>query len=142
MMRLQSAVEGCDREYGRIPDVGALHLTMEGARAGELLKILLGEEEESSGMLNVRQLPFLSAKRGSSKRKGGIIYHSKAPHGPPGFYDRWGEPLELFLRAPDASDLVFHDGKRLVRLPGAVAAVMSKGPDRKRGTRDDLKTWE
>ena len=110
MMRLQSAVEGCDREYGRIPDVGAVHLTMEGARAGELLKILLGEEEESSGMLNVRQLAFLSAKRGSSKRKGGIIYHSKAPHVPPGFYDRWGEPLELFLRAPDASDLVVHDG--------------------------------
>ena len=118
-------------------------MRLEGPQAGELLNVLLGKEDASSGMMNVKQLPFLIAKGGSSKRHGGVIYHSKAPNAlPGGFYDRWGEPMELFLRAPDAYDLVFHDGKRLVRLPGAVAAVLSKGPDRKRGTRDDLKTWE
>lgn len=143
MSRLRNAVEGFYQEYSRLPEAGASHLILEGPQAGELLMVLLGKEEESRTMENPMQLAFLDSKSGINKAKGGLVFSGSSVNAlPEGFYDRWGEPVELFLRAPNASDLVFHDGKRLVRLPGAVAAVMSKGPDRKRGTGDDLKTWK
>ena len=141
--RLQVAVEGFHREYDRFPETEASHFLLEGPRAGELLKVLLGKEEESAAMKNPRSLAFLDAKSVRDKAKGGLVFSGSSGNVlPEGFYDGWGEPMELFLRGPNAPNLVFHDGKRMVRLPGAVAAVKSKCPDRKRGTRDDLKTWK
>ena len=141
--RLQVAVEGFHREYGSFPGMEASHLLLEGPRAGDLLKVLLGKEEEGAVMRNPRSLAFLDAKSVRDKAKGGLVFSSSSGTAlPEGFYDGWGEPMEIFLRGPSAPNLVFHDGKRLVRLEGAVAAVMSKGPDRKRGTDDDMKSWD
>ena len=93
--RLQVAVEGFHREYGSFPGMEASHLLLEGPRAGDLLKVLLGKEEEGAVMRNPRSLAFLDAKSVRDKAKGGLVFSSSSGTAlPEGFYDGWGTVAE------------------------------------------------
>jgi len=137
------ALRNFEAEYHRLPNVGALDLTTDSREGRKLLAILLGKEAVGSGMENPRQITFLgSPKVNKTKAKGGLVYSNGGSGATPeGLYDAWGEPYEVFLRVGGEDALTFHDGKAIVQLPGTAAAVLSKGPDKIKGTDDDIQKW-
>jgi hypothetical protein len=140
---LNTAIDGFHTECGRIPDVGASDFTSDSPEGKLLLKLLFGREPEDAGMQNPRRIVFLNARVNKRRSRGGLIYSGDGSGSEPeGLYDAWGEPFEVFLASQSSQPLVFHDGTQTVTLPNRVAAVLSKGPDKIRGTKDDLRIWE
>ena len=140
---LNIAIDRFQTECGRIPDVGASDFTSDSPEGKLLLNLLLGREPEEARMQNPGRITFLNAHVNKRRSRGGLVYSGNDfGSEPEGLYDAWGEPFEVFLASQPSQPLAFHDGTQTVTLPNRVAAVLSKGPDKIRGTKDDLRTWE
>ena len=133
---LARAVEGFENQYDKLPDVSLLDFEMEGSEAVKLITVLLGKEEEGQGNIqNPRQIAFLTGRMTKHRKQGGIIFRSD--YEADGIYDSWGNPLRIILRSPGQSTLVVpHLGKQVTTSKPAV--VLSRGPDQKWGTEDDI----
>lgn len=137
-MSLRSAVERFTSNYGHPPLVGKTEFLSDGPEASHLFEILqgLGANQISQ---NPEEIRFLRIERKMLDRKPWVFDSRDRIVG---MRDAWGEPFEIFLSGQPPQPLVFHDGTQVVTLPNRVAAVLSKGPDKIRGTKDDLRTWE
>lgn len=128
---IESAVNYFMTEYGSMPNEGLSDTTLTTSSDTHLLEVLLGLEDK----LNTRSIKFLSVREGSGK-KNGLIYSSDG-RSVVGLFDPWGNGYNVRL------DL---DYDEKLDVSGAVldnrrVAVWSDGPDRKAGTKDDIKTW-
>ncbi|MEK7953058.1 hypothetical protein [Luteolibacter soli] len=133
---LAQAIERFESEYGRLPKASALDFEMEGPEAVKLITVLLGKEQGAqSDMQNPRQIVFLTGRNTKHKEQGGIVYSSgnKAE----GIYDAWGNPVRVILRPPGKTAITLSfRGKQVDFDRSAIA--LSRGPDQKWGTEDDL----
>jgi len=132
---IESAVNNFYMEYAYMPT----RLTTDTEintkdNVADFLNIILGLESTTGNPLNKRAIKFLAVKEGKNN-KNGLIYNS-AGTAVTGLYDPWGGPYKVLLDADCDEHLVVH-GKALDRR----AAIWSYGPDRKAGTKDDIKTW-
>ncbi len=144
---LQQAVEQFYNTYGSLPNVGNAggnqdsEIETDGGDGVELLQILLGKETNTganSGVQNPRGIKFLEVKDGKGRRDG--LAYSTDKTTVIGLYDPWGNPYNIVLDTDYNDTLEFTLDER-ERLNGKRVAVFSIGPDRNRGTKDDVKTW-
>ena len=133
---LAGAVQGFEDVYEKLPNVPLLDFEMEGPEAVKLITVLLGKEEGGqSNMQNPRQISFLTGRMTKHRKQGGIVSFSSYEVG--GIYDSWGNPLRVIFRPPGQSTItVSHLGKQVTTSKPAI--VLSRGPDQKWGTEDDL----
>jgi len=136
LQALARAVEGFESEYEKLPNVSLLDFETEGPEAAKLITVLLGKEEGGqSNMQNPRQIAFLVGRMTKHRKQGGIVSSSTYEVG--GIYDSWSNPLRVALRPPGQSTItVSYLGKQVTTSKPAV--VLSRGPDQKWGTEDDL----
>lgn len=130
-MAIEMAVNNYLTEYGTMPSEGLSDTTLTTNSDTGLLDVLLGLEDQ----LNKRSIKFLSVREGSGK-KNGLIYTSNG-RGVVGLYDPWGGGYKVRLDL-DYDEKLDASGEAL---EGRRVAVWSDGPDRKAGTKDDVKTW-
>jgi hypothetical protein len=129
------AVEYFEEKYGKLPEIPTLDFETEGPQAAAWITVLLGKEEISPEMQNPRLLVFLTMKISENRRQGGLVMSTD--NRVVGAYDYWGNPLRVILRPPGQSTFVVsHLGKQVTISKSA--AVLSRGPDQKWGTEDDL----
>ena len=128
---IESAVNNFYAEYGTMPVKGTSDVTVLTSKDTDLLKALLGMDEE----LNPRSIRFLILREGKGN-KNGIIY-TKDGRGVVGLYDPWGGGYHVRLDL-DFDEKLEVPGKTLVNRR---VAVWSDGPDLIEGTADDIKTW-
>lgn len=128
---LESAVNSYMTEYGTMPSEGSSDTTLTTSADIGLLEVLLGLEDK----LNTRSIKFLSVREGKGK-KNGLIYTSNGT-GVVGLYDPWGGDYRVRLDL-DSDEKVDVGSETL---DNRRVAVWSDGPDRKAGTKDDVKTW-
>ncbi len=88
-----------------------------------------------STTLNTRGVKFLSVKEGKDG-KNGLIYGADGSS-VLGLYDPWGGGYRIRMDL-DYDDKLDVNGEVL---GDRKVAVWSDGPDRKAGTKDDIKTW-
>ena len=136
LQALAQSIEGFENEYKKLPDVSLLDFETEGREAVKLITILLGREQGTQiDKQNPRQIAFLATRLTKNRRRGGLVYSSTNEI--EGIYDAWGEPLRIILRPPGQSTLtVPHLGKQVTTSKPAV--VLSRGPDQKWETEDDI----
>lgn len=140
---LKMALTGYYDAYEKFPELGMAEYQAQtnGQSGTTLLTILLGTEDVGGERQNPRQIQFLNAKANKNKVKGGLVYNNGGTGSiPEGFYDAWGEPFHIYLRKPGSATLGFSYQGTGVTLDQP-CAVLSKGPDKKVGTKDDIKTW-
>jgi hypothetical protein len=112
-----------------------LDFETEGREAVRFITILQGKEDGGPDMQNPRQIAFLAARNTKNRKQGGLLYSSA--NEVVGMYDAWGNPLRVILRPPGQSTTtVSYLGKQVTTSKPVV--VLSKGPDQKWGTEDDL----
>jgi len=132
---LSLAFEAFESEYEKPPNTPSLDFETEGPDTVKLITVLLGKEDSASNMQNPRQILFLTIRLSNNKRRGGLVLSPDDK--PEGIYDAWGHPLRVILRAPGQATLTIpHAGKKVTTSTPAV--VLSRGPDGKWGTKDDL----
>ncbi len=135
---LAQSIESFESEYARLPDVNALDFETESPQAVQLITIVLGIEDSGAAMQNPRQIPFLNAPRAKAKNRLGFYFSRE--NEVVGIYDSWGNPLRVILRDPGQSATrVTRRGKHFTVSKPAV--VLSRGPDGKWDTKDDLHSW-
>lgn len=128
---IESAVTNFYVEYGSMPKDGNSDATVATNADTAILKELLG----LSTTLNTRGVKFLSAKKGKDG-KNGLIYGADGSS-TLGLYDPWGGGYRIRMDL-DYDDELDVNGEVL---SDRKVAVWSDGPDRKAGTKDDIKTW-
>ena len=128
---IEMAVNNFITEYGTMPSNGSTDTTLTTITDTGLLEVLLGLE----GKLNTRSIKFLSVKEGREK-KNGLAYSSNG-RGVVGLYDPWGGGYKVRLDL-DSDEKLDMGGETL---DNRRVAVLSDCPDRKAGTKDDVKTW-
>ena len=128
---IESAVNNYVTEYGSMPSEGSSDTTLTTSEDIGLLEVLLGLEDK----LNTRSIKFLSVREGKVN-KNGLIYTSNGG-GVVGLYDPWGGVYRIRLDL-DSDEKVDVGSETL---DNRRVAVWSDGPDRKAGTKDDVKTW-
>jgi type II secretory pathway pseudopilin PulG len=128
---IESAVNDYITEYGRMPSEGSSDTTLTTSTDIGLLEVLLGLEDK----LNTRSIEFLSVRQGK-ENKNGLIYTPDGS-GVVGLYDPWGGGYRIRLDL-DCDEKVDVGSETL---DNRRVAVWSDGPDRKAGTKDDVKTW-
>jgi hypothetical protein len=128
---IESAVNNYMTEYGTMPSEGSSDTTLTTIADIGLLEVLLGLEDK----LNTRSIKFLSVREGKGN-KNGLIYTSNGS-GVVGLYDPWGGGYRIRLDL-DSDEKVDVGSETL---DNRRVAVWSDGPDRKAGTKDDVKTW-
>ncbi|MEO5713211.1 MAG: DUF4190 domain-containing protein [Luteolibacter sp.] len=130
-MALESSVNNFYSEYGSMPRDGSSDVTVKTDTDTAVLKELLGVD----GLRNTRGIKFLSRKDGWEK--GDALIYDPSGGSVLGLYDPWGGgyQVRLDLDGDEKLDVIGEvlDGRRV--------AVWSDGPDRKAGTKDDVKTW-
>ena len=138
---LERALKSFEQEYGHLPEVGSLDLETTGPTGTKLLGILLGKERGDQEIQNPRSIAFLAVGR-SRGRKAGLVYpDNDADKAPEKLCDSWGEPLRVILRRPGQPAPELSYGNKTVAIPLSSFAIVSKGPDRIEGTKDDLRSW-
>ena len=128
---IEMAVNNYMTEYGTMPSEGSSDTTLTTSADNSLLEVLLGLEDK----LNTRSIKFLSVREGSEK-KNGLVYDSNG-RSVVGLYDPWGGGYKVRLDL-DSDEKLDVSGESL---DNRRVAVWSDGPDRKAGTKDDIKTW-
>jgi hypothetical protein len=128
---IESAVNYYLTEYGSMPYPGASDATILTSTDTELLHVLLGLEDE----MNKRSIKFLIVREGKENRNG-LIYTDDS-RSVVGLFDPWGSGYNVRLDL-DSDQKIDARGETL---NNRRVAVWSNGPDRKSGTKDDVKTW-
>jgi hypothetical protein len=118
-------------EYGTMPSEGSSDTTLTTSTDTGLLEVLLGLEDK----LNTRSIKFLTVREGSGN-KNGLIYGLNG-RSVVGLYDPWGGGYKVRLDLDSDKKLDVSSEA----LDNRRVAVWSDGPDRKAGTKDDIKTW-
>ena len=135
---LESAINNIYTEYGKLPDVGS-RVTTNSPEGLKLLNILLGIDIKSDNAPNPRGIKFLSVKEGKNN-KGGLIYAADGKS-VEGLYDPWGSPYTVILDTENKERLHFTIGSKTIDLKDRRSAVFSRGPDKRIGTSDDVRSW-
>ena len=135
---LENAVNNFYTEYGSLPDV-PYQVKTDSGEGVRLLNILLGLEENSSKIQNLRMLKLLNAVETKTKSKG--LLYSANGRAALGLYDAWGSPFTVQLDVNYEERLRVTIGDKTVILNGRRVAVFSPGADKILGTTDDVKTW-
>ena len=128
---IESAVSNYMTEYGTMPSEGSSDKTLMTSTDPELLEVLLGLEDK----LNTRSIKFLSVKEGR-EQKNGLVFSADGGN-IVGLYDPWGGGYKVRLDL-DSDEKVDVGSETL---DNRRVAVWSDGPDRRTGTKDDVKTW-
>lgn len=128
---IETAVNSYMIEYGTMPSEGSSDTTLTTSTDAALLEVLLGLEDK----LNTRSIKFLMVREGRGKNNG-FIYTSNG-RGVVGLYDPWGGGYKVRLDL-DSDEKLDVSGETL---DNRRVAVWSDGPDKKAGTKDDVKTW-
>lgn len=128
---IESAVNSFMTEYGSMPDQGSSDKTVATGSDTSLLEVLLGLESN----LNRKSIRLLSVKEVKEKRNG-LLYDTSSGR-VIGLYDPWGGGYNVRLDL-DYDMKLNVDGDSL---QNRRVAVWSNGPDRRSGTKDDVKTW-
>lgn len=138
---LGRSLDAFEQEYGRFPDVGGHDVEISGQTGRRLLGILLGKKQGDGEIQNPRSIAFFNAKA-SRGRAAGLVYPENDPDKvPEKLCDSWGEPFRVILRREgEASPELIYEGKA-VAIPPSPFAIISKGPDRTEGTKDDIRSW-
>lgn len=136
VVSLESSVNNFYTEYGSLP-AGESRVTTDSAAGVELLRVLLGEENRSTGR-NTRAIRFLVTKEGKN-RKHGLIHDENGRI--EGLFDPYGHPYTVFLDADGDGAVEYGTGGKVTRLEDRHAAAVSPGEDGKLGTADDIKSW-
>jgi prepilin-type N-terminal cleavage/methylation domain-containing protein len=149
---LQEAIKQFQNTYGYLPEVGnsggAMDIQISSAdtTGQELLRILMGQENPSGSstggnVQNTKGIKFLEVREAKERTKrDGLLYASDKTT-IVGLYDPFGNPYYVVLDT-DYNDTIEFNLNGQVKLNGRVVAVYSAGPDRKTGTKDDIKTWQ
>lgn len=130
-------------EYNRLP-LPPGHTSEEAIpldQGSAILKILLGLNEAK---MNPREHLFIQPNLANAGGAGGLV----GSQGSYGLTDLWGTPYEVILDAnydgrivnPDSQNEDAHVSKDAAEIFASVIAY-SYGPDRKKGTRDDIVSW-
>lgn len=128
---IESAVNNYLTEYGSMPYPGTSDVTILTSTDTELLRVLLGLEDE----MNKRSIKFLSVREVKENRNG-LIYTDDS-RGVVGLFDPWGSGYNVRLDL-DSDQKIDARGETL---NNRRVAVWSNGPDCKSGTKDDVMTW-
>lgn len=132
---IETAVNNFYVEYGSMPTTMTTDTEFNTKEnVSDFLNIILGIESTTIPPLNTRAIKFLSMKEGKAD-KGGLIYNSERT-AVTGLYDPWGGPYKVMLDC-DYDEKIKVNGETLDNR----VVVWSDGPDRKAGTKDDIKTW-
>lgn len=138
---LEMALKAFEQEYGHLPEVGLHDLETTGPTGGRLLGILLGKEQGDLQIQNPRSIAFLAVIP-SRGRTAGLLYSGNdTDRAPEKLCDSWGEPFRVILRRPGQAAPELTYGNKTVAIPPSSCAIVSKGPDRIEGTKDDLRSW-
>ncbi len=135
---LENAVNNFYTEYGSLPDVN-YRVKTDGGEGVRLLNILLGLEESSAKMQNLRMIKLLNAVETKTKSKG--LLYSANGRAAEGLYDAWGSPFTVEMDVNYEERLRVTVGDKTTILNGRRVAVYSPGADKIYGTTDDVKTW-
>ncbi|MEI6605585.1 MAG: type II secretion system protein [Verrucomicrobiota bacterium] len=135
---LETAVNNFYTEYGSLPDVPE-RVKTDGGEGVRLLNILLGKEENSSKMQNLRMLPLLQVVETKTRTKG--LLYSANGRSAEGLYDSWGSPFSVQMDVNYEERLRISLGGKTELLNGRRVAVYSPGADKQLGTADDVKSW-
>ncbi|TAE78663.1 MAG: type II secretion system protein [Verrucomicrobia bacterium] len=139
---LYQAIEQYYQEYSKLPGIEASseEIQTSGEAGVELLRVLLGKEDDTGTMQNPRKLAFLTVKESKNAKKGGLVYSNGGAGGQiEGLYDAWGKPFNVKFDIEyegEIEDPIVQGN--VVR--NKVAIVYSFGQDGKLGV-DDVKTW-
>ena len=136
---LESAVNNFYTEYGTLPDV-PYKVKTDNGEGVRLLNILLGFEENSGKIQNLRMLKLLQAVETKNRVKGGLLYTANG-RGAEGIYDAWGSPFTVETDVNYEERLRITLGSTTTILNGRRVAVYSPGADKKLGTADDVTSW-
>jgi hypothetical protein len=128
---IESAVNSFVTEYGTMPAKGSSDTTLITSSDTNLLAVLLGLEST----INKKSILFLSVKEAKVKSNG--LVYDKGGRSIVGLFDPWGSGYNVRLDLDNDAKLNVNGDS----LHGRRVAVWSNGPDRKAGTKDDIKTW-
>ena len=135
---LESAVNNFYTEYGSLPDVPE-RVKTDGGEGVRLLNVLLGLEENSNKMQNLRMLKLLQVVETKTRTKG--LLYSANGRSAEGLYDSWGSPFTVQMDVNYEERLRISLGGKIEQLNGRRVAVYSPGADKQLGTSDDVKSW-
>jgi prepilin-type N-terminal cleavage/methylation domain-containing protein len=131
-------------EYGSLPSTSATASEID-TNSGEgvtLLRVLLGQEGSGTSAINTKSIRYLDIKAAKGK-KAGLDYGTSGST-VNGLYDAWGEPFYVVFD-DDYNDEIPNPIRFSTTEPaiirGAKAIVYSKGADRKKNTKDDVKSF-
>ncbi len=131
-------------EYGSLPSTNATASEID-TNSGEgvtLLRVLLGQEGSGTSAINTKSIRYLDIKAAKGK-KAGLDYGTSGST-VNGLYDAWGEPFYVVFD-DDYNDEIPNPIRFSTTEPaiirGAKAIVYSKGADRKKNTKDDVKSF-
>jgi len=131
-------------EYGSLPSTSATAAEIN-TNSGEgvtLLRVLLAQEGGGTSALNTKSINYLSIKEAKGKKAG--LDYGTGTTTVNGLYDAWGEPYFIVFD-DDYNDEIPNPIRFATTEPaiirGAKAIVYSKGADRIRNTRDDVKSF-
>ncbi|MFT5469532.1 MAG: hypothetical protein ACI8UO_004653 [Verrucomicrobiales bacterium] len=134
---LRTALRDYYSEYKKLPPIHQSDDDFAGELSGDLIVALFAVKDHSAtARLNPRGIQFLTTKSGLS----GIRGLSKSKNGKYQFLDPWGEPCHLFLdlNYDDKMQIPFKSGK--LEIVYTTVFLISKGPDRRFGTEDDIRS--
>jgi hypothetical protein len=127
---IESSVNSFMAEYGTMPGEGSSDTTVITSSDTNLLELLLGLK--SSNRKSIRLLDVKEVR----EKKNGVVYDMSSGR-VVGLYDPWGSGYNVRLDLDSDTKLnVNGDALHHRRV-----AVWSNGPDRRSGTKDDIKTW-
>lgn len=130
-------------EYGSLPTSNATtaEISTDSGEGVNLLRVLLAQEANSGSALNTKYTNFLTIKTAKG-RKAGLDYGNSGTTAL-GLYDAWGEPFYVVFD-DDYNDEIENPikvGNDPTIIRGAKAIVYSKGADRNKRTKDDVKSF-
>ena len=131
-------------EYGSLPTSAATaaEISTNTGPGVDLLRVLLAQEASSSTALNTKYTNFLTIKTAKGK-KAGLDYGTSGTTAN-GLYDAWGEPYFVVFDDDYNDEIpnpIRFNSTEPTTIRGVKAIVYSKGADRTKNTKDDVKSF-
>jgi hypothetical protein len=135
---LEQALKSFHAEYKRFPDISDSGADFSGPTPPELITALIAVSgHEATERLNPRDEQYFSTKMAKKSGGFGVV---KTPDGALQLQDWWGQPFHLFLDLNEDGKVRIPDQKGRFQIVKRKVVVISSGPDRKIGTKDDIKS--
>lgn len=133
---LEKALEFYRLEYQRFPEIAESNSDFSGETPPDLITALLAvRDHEATERLNRRRVQFFTARRAKKTNRIGIV---KTSDGSFQLLDWWGQPYQLFLDTNEDGKIRIPKPNGNFRVADGQVFVISAGPDRVIGTKDDV----